>query len=783
MKALTLAQRRQLLCLSAASGGPLANLRLAVERAGCALTPDVLAAAAGAGQLEACQVLVYELHCPGSPDAISAAARGGHLPCVSWLLRLLAAATPAPPTTSPATSSAPAAPPRPPQLSADVLSAAAEAGQALASELLLRSGACVPTEESVCAALRGGHVSLAERLLCELRASASRRRRQRQLEGNDPLEAQEAQEGQGPEEEEEAEQEGLATADWGGAWAPLGEAELGDLGRALARRGHRALLEALEAAAAGCDLPSLQRLYRAWVPPPAAAAAGAGAAAAANAAAAAAAGPEDLWAGGAGHLVGLGELMPPPPFINPNPNPNPGQGPALVPMAFFLANQLAAAPPAGLAAAQAFVLGEGAKGSMVAAAAASPTPDWQAKVDWLLGPPCFAPPTPAVARAAAAEPDALPRLTWLLRERAFPSSELLLREGAAVDGGTANLAAFSGHVGVLRVLEERSQAGLVRGPTLLALAAVGGHLHALQYLVERARAEALAQALLLAQVEAVLGPFPLAPPPPQPQPQPHAPAPAAPAAGPEAEPELAPPQAEGHGAAAGEDLAMGRQAPAADGDGGNQDPDPVPAGADVAAAADEVGAGAMVGAAAAAVVAAAQALPTLTSGVFSAAASAGKVALVRWLREVGCPWDPVAYETAAHAGSQELAEWLAENGCPMGEDGEPYVRAARNGDVAMMACLRRLGVPWSPSGATFTRALSDSRCELPALVWLREAGVPVDWTAVGGAAEVLRRRGEAASDLAVWLATEERACGGGGGGGAAGMEVEAEAAGEGVEAL
>ncbi|GFR42537.1 hypothetical protein Agub_g3443 [Astrephomene gubernaculifera] len=127
MRGLTLAQRRQLLCLTAASGS-LPNLQVAATHAGCALngrgflatihsgcvqTGGAFPAAAAAGQLEVCQWLrqqgcTWESHpldaaaeagqraacewllaagCPWSHAAVYSAARGGHVGLMEWLLQ------------------------------------------------------------------------------------------------------------------------------------------------------------------------------------------------------------------------------------------------------------------------------------------------------------------------------------------------------------------------------------------------------------------------------------------------------------------------------------------------------------------------------------------------------------------------------------------------------------------------------------------------------------------------------------------------------------------------
>ncbi|PNH05840.1 hypothetical protein TSOC_007861, partial [Tetrabaena socialis] len=122
----------------------------------------------------------------------------------------------------------------------------------------------------------------------------------------------------------------------------------------------------------------------------------------------------------------------------------------------------------------------------------------------------------------------------------------------------------------------------------------------------------------------------------------------------------------------------------------------------------------------------------LTADVFQRAAKAGSMALMMWLRELGCPWNKEAFAKAARHGSEEQLEWLAEQGCPMGDNGLPYVEAVGVEGLVNLRCLRRLGCPWSPDGGTFTSVLhtlgyrrEDQRKR--ALCWLLDQGCPVDW--------------------------------------------------------
>ncbi|KAG2453273.1 hypothetical protein HYH02_002596 [Chlamydomonas schloesseri] len=83
-RALTLPQRRRLLCL-AASSGHAPSLDAALVHAGCSLNHEVLTAAAAAGNLPGCKQLISN-DCECSLTAVLAAAQGGHLQLLQLLL-------------------------------------------------------------------------------------------------------------------------------------------------------------------------------------------------------------------------------------------------------------------------------------------------------------------------------------------------------------------------------------------------------------------------------------------------------------------------------------------------------------------------------------------------------------------------------------------------------------------------------------------------------------------------------------------------------------------------
>ncbi|PNH04065.1 hypothetical protein TSOC_009814, partial [Tetrabaena socialis] len=270
--------------------------------------------------------------------------------------------------------------------------------------------------------------------------------------------------------------------------------------------------------------------------------------------------------------------------------------------------------------------------AVVAAAAGSPTADWQAKVEWL-----EARGFPRVEEActkAAAEPGALARLQWL-RQRGYPQGLLV-----------AYFATGAGNVEALQYVLEQGGAGY-DGVGLMESAALGGHV-AIMEVLEARGVSADEQAAISAA-----GCY-------------HLPA--------------------------------------------------------VAWLVKKLGAG-----------------TALTATVFQAAT--GNMALMAWLREMGCPWDENVFARAAKDGSEEQLEWLAEQGCPMGDDGQPYVWATSGGNLAILPCLRRLGCPWSPDGSTFTSLFKRGGNVKRALSWMLDQGCPVDWDQAEAAATERKEEG------------------------------------------
>jgi hypothetical protein len=85
---------------------------------------------------------------------------------------------------------------------------------------------------------------------------------------------------------------------------------------------------------------------------------------------------------------------------------------------------------------------------------------------------------------------------------------------------------------------------------------------------------------------------------------------------------------------------------------------------------------------------------TATAGlpVCCAAARGGQLAVLKWARSKGFPWEQVTCYYAAEGGHLEVLKWARANGCPW--DGQVCWEAARNGHLAVLKWARKNGCPW-----------------------------------------------------------------------------------------
>ncbi|GLC45465.1 hypothetical protein PLESTB_000317000 [Pleodorina starrii] len=111
------------------------------------------------------------------------------------------------------------------------------------------------------------------------------------------------------------------------------------------------------------------------------------------------------------------------------------------------------------------------------------------------------------------------------------------------------------------------------------------------------------------------------------------------------------------------------------------------------------------------------------------AVASGNLELMTWLHVRGWALGPRAFPNGAASGCEEALEWLVERGCPFPLDGGAYLRAACNGDLAMLRCLHRLGCPWGPPGNLLADCIRNV-VSVAVLQCLLDLGCPgMDWDA------------------------------------------------------
>jgi hypothetical protein len=105
-----------------------------------------------------------------------------------------------------------------------------------------------------------------------------------------------------------------------------------------------------------------------------------------------------------------------------------------------------------------------------------------------------------------------------------------------------------------------------------------------------------------------------------------------------------------------------------------------------------------------------------------AAASAGHLEVLQWLRANGCHWDEETCSRAAEGGHLEVLQWLRANGCPWDE--AACMQAAEGGRSAIYEWSRDNGPPWDEE--TRTLCLAAGSGHLAVLLWALASGCPAD---------------------------------------------------------
>ena len=130
----------------------------------------------------------------------------------------------------------------------------------------------------------------------------------------------------------------------------------------------------------------------------------------------------------------------------------------------------------------------------------------------------------------------------------------------------------------------------------------------------------------------------------------------------------------------------------------------------------------------------------LTAHTSALAAAGGHLETLQRLRAEGCPWDTRTCDAAVERGRVEVLRWALEAGCPLQRQKATLV-AARNGDVNVLALLRSFDCPFD--GRTCAAAAGGGRLE--AVQWLRAQGCPWD----SGSVRAAERHGH--PDVLQWL--------------------------------
>ena len=76
-----------------------------------------------------------------------------------------------------------------------------------------------------------------------------------------------------------------------------------------------------------------------------------------------------------------------------------------------------------------------------------------------------------------------------------------------------------------------------------------------------------------------------------------------------------------------------------------------------------------------------------------AAAYGGQLEVLKWLREIGCPWDELTCATAASGGYLKMLQWARANGCLWDE--MTFAGAAIRGHIKVLNWARANGCPWN----------------------------------------------------------------------------------------
>ena len=101
-------------------------------------------------------------------------------------------------------------------------------------------------------------------------------------------------------------------------------------------------------------------------------------------------------------------------------------------------------------------------------------------------------------------------------------------------------------------------------------------------------------------------------------------------------------------------------------------------------------------------------------------ARGGHLAVLKWARAHGYPWNEETCALAAMNGHLEVLQWARDHGCPWSES--TCEKAAKNGHLEVLQWARAHGCPWDER--TCEKAAENGHLEV--LQWAQEQGCP-EW--------------------------------------------------------
>ena len=107
--------------------------------------------------------------------------------------------------------------------------------------------------------------------------------------------------------------------------------------------------------------------------------------------------------------------------------------------------------------------------------------------------------------------------------------------------------------------------------------------------------------------------------------------------------------------------------------------------------------------------------------ICSSAASGGHLQLLQLAREYHCPWDENTFHCAARSGNIQLMKWARTNGCRW--DANTCTAAACLGQLEILQWLREENCPWDAK----TCAVAAEHAHLHVLEWARSRECPCPW--------------------------------------------------------